>query len=442
MRTRESLPAQMQRQLEQLAQGFNIPGLALALAAPGRCALHVQGETGPGAGRPVGEGTWFSVASLGKHVTALAVLDLAQRGALRLADPLGVYLRDLPPAWAARSVRSLLNHTSGLPEYLAHQPELPVPATYGDFLRRYGDLMPAFGEGDAWMYANTNYILLGFLLARLSARSYAEVIQALFDRAGCEGAATVAGPQWARQAPAQSRRARAIDQENAGREVIGDGDVCFTPTGALAWLEALLDRRLLDDASFAANFAPGGLNTGRFAGYASGWFVEPLRDDVIVHHGGHFDGWSAMALLHPARQAGVIAMCNLAPGHTRFIRYVAQWALEAFSSGATPLSLTGLEDDSPALTLQARSVLLRQPGTLPGRDVLAEELQRVAAHGSAVRTVVNLHSGHTPLAFSLVEQQIRDAGRLRRYRLLYPERTEHVLVGTTPEGRLHWAWPL
>jgi hypothetical protein len=121
---------------------------------------------------------------------------------------------------------------------------------------------------------------------------------------------------------------------------------------------------------------------------------------------------------------------------------LAQVALESFAPGSTPLSLPVLEDDSPALTAHARAVLLRAPGSAPDIDVLAEELQRLAAHGSTVRTVVNLNCGATPLSFDLVEQHIGDAGRVRRYRLSYPERTEHVLVGTSAEGRLHWAWGL
>jgi CubicO group peptidase (beta-lactamase class C family) len=436
------LSSDLESRLVQAAQGFGIPGLALALVAPGRRGLLRWGEAVPGAGQPVEEGSWFSVASLGKHVTALGVLDLVHQGLLGLDDPLGRHLQGLPPAWAVRRIRSLLNHTSGLPEYLAHRPQEQVPTIRKEFVERYGVLPEAFCEGDAWMYSNTNYILLGFLLAQVSGCPYAVAIQTLFDRAGCEGGATVGGPHWARQTAARAGPVGAVDQESAGREVIGDGDVCFTPAGALAWLEALLDRHLLAGAGQASELVPGRLNTGRPAYYASGWFLEPLRGETICHHGGHFDGWSAMALLNLRRGAGVIAMCNLAPGHTRFIRHLAQVALESFAPGSTPLSLPVLEDDSPALTAHARAVLLRAPGSAPDIDVLAEELQRLAAHGSTVRTVVNLNCGATPLSFDLVEQHIGDAGRVRRYRLSYPERTEHVLVGTSAEGRLHWAWGL
>jgi hypothetical protein len=72
----------------------------------------------------------------------------------------------------------------------------------------------------------------------------------------------------------------------------------------------------------------------------------------------------------------------------------------------------------------------------------ADELLRVAARGGQVRSMVNLWSGRAPDRFELVEQQLAPTHRFRRYRLGYADRTEHLLVGTTPEDTIFWAWPL
>jgi Beta-lactamase len=223
--------------------------------------------------------------------------------------------------------------------------------------------------------------------------------------------------------------------------VIGDGDISFTAQGALTWLQALLGYRLLSTASMATMLAPAPLRTSRPSPYGCGWFVDTLRGATIGHHAGHYDGWTAMAVLAPAQGCGVVAMCNLAPGNTRAVRYLAQLALESFSPGSTPLSLHPIPDDSPALTAMIKAQLFRN-GTALDRDCFADELLHVVAHGSAVRNVINLWTGVEPLSFDLLEQQRLATHRLRRYRIGYAERVEHLLVGTTPQDKIYWAWPL
>jgi CubicO group peptidase (beta-lactamase class C family) len=154
MRYAVDVPDDLATRLRGAATQFEVPGLAIAMAAPGRRALLLHGEAAPGAGGRVTEDTWFSVASLGKHVTAAAVLDLAQRGLVDLSAPINRYLPDLPPAWAGRSVSSLLRHTSGLPEYLAYTGGEVVPEDRRTFMSTYGAMAPAFGESQGWIYTN------------------------------------------------------------------------------------------------------------------------------------------------------------------------------------------------------------------------------------------------------------------------------------------------
>jgi hypothetical protein len=89
-----------------------------------------------------------------------------------------------------------------------------------------------------------------------------------------------------------------------------------------------------------------------------------------------------------------------------------------------------------------QSQLLRKPGEALNPACFAEELLRVAEHGSAVRNVINLYTGVAPLSFELVETQCEAAFDLRRYRIRYAERIDHVLVGLTPDQRIYWAWVL
>jgi hypothetical protein len=210
----------------------------------------------------------------------------------------------------------------------------------------------------------------------------------------------------------------------------------------LQWLLALTEGRLLGRAMQEKFFKPYTLASGRLSCYAAGWFTEPLRGQWFAHHAGHFRGWTAMGIVHPTARAGVIAMCNHAPGHTRFIRYLAQMVLERIAPGTTPLSLGTLNPPDPAFEHRFCSQFLRAPGQETDPSHFAEELRLVAEHGSRVRNVPNLWSAQEAASVSLVEDISLQGSRFRRVRLTYGSRVEHFLVGTTPEDRIHWAWGL
>lgn len=436
----EPVPRALAALLDADARTFGVHGMAVAVVTPGRCAFHLFGVEAPESTRLVGTDTWFSLASVAKHATALATLALAQEGLVDITAPIGRYLGDLPPAWADRGIDSLMRHTSGLPEYLSHVEDVNVPDRRDTFLARYGGLEPVFAEGEGWLYSNTNYILLAFLVAHVRKTSFAADVQRIVDRLEGEGIA-IASPRWTREANLGRLGPRGRDEASMRREVIGDGDLSLTVLGAATWLEALLSGAVLAEPWRSRMWSPALLASGRPAPYGCGWFVERIGNEPICHHAGHYDGWSAMAYLAPARGAGVIAMCNLAPGNTRAMRYLAQKSLEAMAPGSTPLALAPIADDVPALTATARTQLLRD-GDVLDRRCFADELLRVASRGGAVRNVINVWAGSAPLRFDLVEEQRAATHRFRRYRLAYPERTEHLLVGTTPEDTIFWAWPL
>lgn len=156
-------------------------------------------------GRPVEPGMRHRVGSLTKTFTAVAVLRLVEQGRIGLDAPIGRYLPELVPGERGRqvTVRMLLNHTSGFPEYLPYafpslQPSPSGPS--GDSLDdnrfrqfdpieliRMGVTAPPAGEPGSTpgTYSNTNYLLLGRLLEHVTgipAEQY--ITREVIDRAG------------------------------------------------------------------------------------------------------------------------------------------------------------------------------------------------------------------------------------------------------------------
>ena len=384
------------------------------------------------------EPVWFQAASSGKHLTAWAIGLLAEAGKLNLDDPVGSILTELNIEWGARPIRSLLNHTSGLPEYLLYVEGEDVPTDRATFMAKYTSQPCQFAPNAAWSYSNTNYILLGFVIAQVSGISYSRFITQQLKELGLSGIA-VATPQWTRERNS-GKRTDQPEGDAFGRTVIGDGDIAFTADGALGWLRFLSQLQGDRSQTGEAVFEPARFTTGRLSMYAGGLFREPFQRGTISYHAGHYDGWTAMIYLNHETASGCFAITDQAPKHTRNIRGFALGALEALVPGSTPHGIRAMSDTQPALTQTARDLFCwsEKPAT---DEHFAEEMLP-AYHATDMRGLYSLAPGRDLHAFTLVDQGAYGDAHYRRYRTEWSTGVEHLLTGLSPEGKLYWGWPL
>lgn len=134
--------------------------------------------------------TLFELASVSKQFTAAAVLKLCSEGKMNLTDYLGKYIPDFP--YSGITIRHLLAHTSGLPEYF------DFPYDYYDSVRFVNNEhlirvlnahrpSKAFPTGTKFSYCNTNYALLAYIVAQVSGLSFEQYVREnLFKPAGME----------------------------------------------------------------------------------------------------------------------------------------------------------------------------------------------------------------------------------------------------------------
>ena len=125
--------------------------------------------------------TQFCIGSMNKMFTAVAILQLAERGKLALDKPIANYWPDYPnPDLASRvTIRELLNHTGGTgdiftPEYQAHREET---RTLADYVKLFGGRPVAFEPGSRMEYSNYGFILLGRIIELVSGESYEKYVQ-------------------------------------------------------------------------------------------------------------------------------------------------------------------------------------------------------------------------------------------------------------------------
>src|SRR5262249_39028474 len=124
---------------------------------------------------PVTEDTVFEIASVTKPFTATAIMMLVEDGKIGLDDEIRKHLPELPVAWSGVKVRHLLSHTSGLPSYMSHPGFAELnrkPSGPRDFVELVSGLPLQFQPGEKYDYVNTNYVLLGLMIERVSGKSY------------------------------------------------------------------------------------------------------------------------------------------------------------------------------------------------------------------------------------------------------------------------------
>jgi len=303
------------------------PGVALALVRNGQPLLtRYAGVEDVARGTPIGRETRFYIASLAKTMTATAVLMLRERGALRLEDSLSRWIPGIPVC--ARGVRliHLLQHTSGIPDYLD---ALGEPARRLDnagvitFVRGLDSL--AFAPGERYAYSNTGYVLLAEVVARASRRDFAAFVEdSILRPLGMSGTRLVRRGMVAVEHRATGYRRegdRFVADDVRDHWSLGSGGVYSTLPDIVLWYQAVMESRLLEPSSTALLFETPVTLSGRRSYLGMGWSDEspgPRTPDVAGLRAfgsiGILAGFQSCILFYPDHGLAWIALSNAAEG--------------------------------------------------------------------------------------------------------------------------------
>lgn len=311
-----------QRILDRYLEEEGLPGGVLLASAPGRRVVVVSGVADRKTKRPVDADTRFYVASVGKMAVATATLQLAQEGKLSLDAPAASLVGGVPDVGKLANVRKatleqLLTHTSGIPDYLTD-----------DFYTLYykttrpltpADALPyAYGEdatskpGKAYEYCNSNYVLLGDIIASADQLPFAEVLKRrVFDRAGMTRSSVGADAGEANLArgygdPEENGKLRDVSR-GAWFSHLGDGPLVTTAGDLERFAFALFrDGKLLRPKTLERMWTATPLE----AGYGMGLEISHDRWGDWVGHTGLETGFEAEVRYYPERQAVLVFMTN------------------------------------------------------------------------------------------------------------------------------------
>ena len=328
------------------AQRTDAPGRAVVVLDRGeRVFEQYEGMADLQTGAALTCRTPMRIASLTKAITAVAVLQLAETGALSFDDRISTILPEFAEHWPDVTIQDLLHHTSGLPHHslmFMNSGQVVYDGANNDFLfapagSRTDDFMPTnedvarllsqsatprFARGDAFEYSNAGYVLLAQIIETVSEERYAAYLRrAIFSPLGMEDAGV---HDELRPQPEGAAHSYLVSE--AGFEerdyspfnlIHGDGGVYASLCDLIAWRRAFEPNVLLGQASLDLLATPARLGDGsvitetpRGAGYSMGWFLQPLNGETVLLHGGGWAQFRHAIYFAPKRDLWVVVLTN------------------------------------------------------------------------------------------------------------------------------------
>jgi CubicO group peptidase (beta-lactamase class C family) len=318
------------------------PGVAVLVRKEGRTAF----ERGYGvrdlrSSTKIDPRTNFRLASCSKQFTAMSIMLLVRDGKLRYDDKLTDVFPDFPAYGKAITIRNLLNHTSGLPDYenLMAAAEKRKGAPIWTDTHQIQDaevlglLKPEkagkFAPTTEWSYSNSGYVVLGLVVEKVSGKPFREFLRERIF-APLKMSQTVA---YQRGQNEVTNRAYGHSKEgdtwkeadqSPTSATLGDGGIYSSLTDLAKWDEALAQHTLLSEKEMQPALIPAQLATGnqpqwpansdRPQGtpvlYAFGWFLDPYRNHVRMWHYGDTMGFHTYIQRFPADHLTIIILCN------------------------------------------------------------------------------------------------------------------------------------
>jgi CubicO group peptidase (beta-lactamase class C family) len=257
--------------------------------------------------------TRFRIGSITKQFTAAAVLLLEQDGKLSVQDPVSAHMPDAPDAWKEITIHHLLTHTSGIPNFTAlpEYRELKLTqVTPADLVKTFRDKPLEFEPGSRFQYSNSGYLLLGYLVEKVSGERYEELLRSrifapLEMRSSGYDHNTVIVEHRA------SGYTRGPDGKHRNADYINmsvphaAGGLYSTTNDLCRWMRGLFGGKVLSDASLKKMITPNldsyayGLVTGKSVGHTS------------VAHGGGIEGFNTDLRYFPEEQVCVTVLSNV-----------------------------------------------------------------------------------------------------------------------------------
>lgn len=261
---------------------------------------------------PNAPNTKFRLGSVTKQFTAASILLLEERGKLSVSDSIKKYVPDAPAAWDKITVYHVLTHTSGIPNFTSfpdYEKFSAFAATPAELVARFRDKPLDFEPGEKWNYSNSGYLLLGYLIEKISGESYEKFVREnIFTPLGMQDSGYDSNSA---VIPHRASGYALVNKkyENAGFVHMtiphAAGALYSTTEDLLKWEQGLFGGKVLKPASLQKMTTPFKNN------YAFGLSVETAGGHKVISHGGGIQGFVTDLEYYPDDKLTVVVLENV-----------------------------------------------------------------------------------------------------------------------------------
>jgi CubicO group peptidase (beta-lactamase class C family) len=293
---------------------------------------------------PVDVRTNFRLASFTKQFTAMAIMLLVRDGKLHYDERLTEIFPDFPAYGKTITIRNLLNHTSGLPDYedLMIVAETPRSSWIWTPERQIQDAevlqllekekIGQFPPGTSWSYSNSGYVVLGLVVAKVSGQSYGQFLHSrIFEPLKMNRTIVFqkGKNELVDRAFGHSNENGAFQEtdQSATSATLGDGGIYSNLEDLAKWDDGLQNHTLLSEKEMQPALTPVKLNDGsgphwplepnddnlhpgKPVSYGFGWFLDPYRGHPRMWHTGSTMGFRTVMERFPSDNLSIIILCN------------------------------------------------------------------------------------------------------------------------------------
>jgi CubicO group peptidase (beta-lactamase class C family) len=421
----------------------HIPGLSLAVVKNGE-PLYVKSYGVATLEHDVGTSpkTVFQIGSIGKQFTAVAVMMLANEHKLELDDPLSKYLPEIPKSWSKVTLRSMLNHQSGIPQFTTPDRQLL------DLVHDYTDLELIqlastqsldFEPGTDVSYSDTGYVLLGFVINRVAGMFYGDFLnQRVFAPLGMSRTRIISDTDIVQD------RASGYEQREDGTlynqtyvspalNRTADGSLYSTVLDLMKWDRALYGDAVLPQAQLERMWRIDAHGNGQrpLYHYGYGWENNRLRGSRLVEYDGNWQGFQAVMSRYVDKKLTIILLTNLSLCRTERLGHTVAGLVDP-ELRAYPESIP---DSDPAKTREFGAFLdqIAKDGDDASRLSPAARERLVPAAMHTLRR--DLRERGPVLKLTLADQTGGTSGR-RVYRAEEKDMVEFYTVSYSPDSRI------
>ncbi|WP_034057346.1 serine hydrolase domain-containing protein [Lacinutrix jangbogonensis] len=275
----------------------------------------------------------FKIGSVTKQFTAVSILMLMEQGQLNLDDEITKFIPDYPTNGNTITIHHLLNHTSGIKDYTRikglnaiSQKDL-TPLELIDFSKSEAI---AFVPGEDFEYNNSGYVILGYIIEKISGQSYGNFVEEhIFKKLD------MTASQYASQRQIIKNRASGYQKNDNYTNrmnfsitlAYSGGGLMSTVDDLLKWQEAIKNNLLINKETTEKAFTNYTLNNGEHTNYGYGWHIKTINNTRTFEHGGAVFGFKSMGVYFPDLDIYVIALSNcLCNSPTKITRDIAELA--------------------------------------------------------------------------------------------------------------------